>query len=321
MAAARDSKWVVYAALAGNLAIALTKFGAAWWTGSSAMLSEAIHSSVDTSNQALLLLGMRRSARPPDRTHPFGYGMELYFWSFIVALLIFALGGAFSIYEGIHRLREPEQIDDAWVAFAVIAACVVFEGLSFRVAWRELKRRYPGLSPLGAVRASKDPSVFAVLLEDGAALAGLAVAAAGTGLAVWLGDPRFDGAASILIGCLLVATAALLARETLSLITGESASRDVLDRVRTVLSQDARVERVDDLLSMHLGPGNILLAVSIDFRDDLTSPEIEDAARALEADLRKIHPSIGKVFLRPVDGPPPAAAPEGDRAEVLTGTV
>jgi cation diffusion facilitator family transporter len=311
--AAQGSKGVVYAALAGNLAIALTKFGAAWWTGSSAMLSEAVHSTVDTSNQALLLFGLHRSARQPDRTHPFGYGMELYFWSFIVALLIFAMGGAFSIYQGLQRLRAPEPIEDPWVGFAVIAACMVFEGASFTIAWRELKRRYPGLSPLGAVRASKDPSVFAVLLEDGAALAGLAMAGAGTGLAVWLGRPGFDAAASILIGAILVATAALLARETLSLITGESASREVLDRVRHILDLDPRVERVEELLSMHLGPGAILLAASIDFRDDLGSPAIEQAAREIEAALRRVHPAIGRVYLRPVDTPREHPAPASGR--------
>jgi Co/Zn/Cd efflux system component len=192
-----DSKRVVFAALAGNLGIAVTKFVAFALTGSSAMLTEGIHSVVDTGNQGLLLLGMRRAARPPSRTHPFGYGMELYFWGFVVALMIFALGGAVSIYEGIHKIIEPEPAHDPWVNFVVLAASMVFEGISFRFAWRELKERFPEISPFKAVTVSKDPSVFAVLLEDAAALTGLTLAFAGVGLAYLLDMPILDGAASI----------------------------------------------------------------------------------------------------------------------------
>jgi cation diffusion facilitator family transporter len=295
-----SSKAVVYAALAGNLGIALTKFAAAWWTGSSAMLSEAVHSAVDTSNQGLLLLGLRRSARPPDRTHPFGYGMELYFWAFVVALLIFALGGAVSIYEGIRKIAYPEAMRDAWVNLAVLGACIVFEGLSFRVARHELRARFPALTPFAAVKASKDPSVFAVLLEDTAALAGLGLALAGVVLAYLYDAPVFDGAASIAVGGVLVLTAVFLARETLSLMTGESASLEVLNEARAAIERDDRVDAVEELLSLHLGPRDILLAISIDFRDELTGSEVEAAARDLSNRLAGSHPAITRVYLRPV---------------------
>jgi cation diffusion facilitator family transporter len=307
MASHTGSKRVIYAALAGNLAIAITKFAAAWWTGSSAMLSEAVHSTVDTANQGLLLLGLTRAARDPDRTHAFGYGMELYFWAFVVAFLIFALGGAVLIYEGFHKLSNHGQIEDPWVALSVLGACMVFEGLSFRVGWRELKKRYPGVSPLAAIKASKDPSVFAVLLEDSAALIGLGLALLGLLLVYVLDAPLFDGLASITIGGVLVITAVFLSRETLSLMTGESASREVLDEAITVLRADPRVEEVQELLSLHLGPQDILLAIAIDFADDLTSPDIEKAATDLTQALTRAHPSIKRVFLRPVQRGNPVA--------------
>jgi cation diffusion facilitator family transporter len=299
MSGASSSKKVIYAALLGNLAIAATKFFAAFWTGSSAMLSEAVHSLVDTSNQGVLLYGLRRAARPADAKHPFGYGMEIYFWSFVVALFIFALGGAVSVYEGVHRVLEPAPIESPWINYLVLFACMIFEGLSFRVAWREMRERYPHLGPWAAIKASKDPSVFAVLLEDAAALTGLALALAGLALAQLTGDGRFDGFASIAIGLLLVVTAAVLSREVLSLMTGESASNEVLENVRDILKADARVKSAPEVLSLHLGPQNILLAISIDFDDAMGSPEVEAAAHDLTAALRQSHPAIGRVYLRP----------------------
>jgi cation diffusion facilitator family transporter len=297
---AHGSKTVIYAALAANLAIAATKFAAAWWTGSSAMLSEAIHSAVDTSNQGLLLFGMRRAARPPTPMHPFGHGMELYFWSFVVALLIFALGGAFSIYEGIHKIADPEPLDDAWVNFAVLGISIVMEAISFRVAWRELRTRYPDRAPWAAITGSKDPGVFAVLCEDAAALAGLLIALAGVSLAYFLEQPVFDGLASIGIGLVLVLVAVFLARETLSLLTGESASAEVLHAVREILDKEKRVAAVQEVLSMHLGPSDILLAISLDFRDELQGGDIEAAARELTAAIARGVPAVTRVFLRPV---------------------
>lgn len=303
-------KGVIYAALAGNLGIAATKFAAAWWTGSSAMLSEAIHSLVDSSNQVLLLLGLRRAARPATAAHPFGHGMEIYFWAFVVALMIFALGGALSIYEGLRRLSEPEPIADAWINFAVLGVSIVIESLTLRVAWRGLREQYPEGSALRAVRGSKDPGVFAIFCEDAAALAGLTLALVGVSLAYFLDMPVFDGLASIAIGCVLVVTAIFLARETLSLMTGESASAEVLADVRSVLRSDRRVVAVEEILSMHLGPADILLAISIDFRDEMTSAEIEEAVHDLGERLRASRPSIRRVFLRPLkrrDEHPPGA--------------
>jgi cation diffusion facilitator family transporter len=293
------SRKVIFAALAGNLAIAVTKFAAAAYTGSSAMLSEAIHSSVDTGNQGLLLLGLKRAARPPDASHPFGHGMELYFWAFVVALMIFALGGAFSIYEGIHKVLEPEPVSDAWVNYVVLGLSIVFEGYSFTVAFKEFRGAHQGEAFWQAIRASKDPSVFAVLLEDSAALAGLVVALAGVALSQWLDMPMLDGAASIVIGLLLIATAVFLARETLSLLTGESASRRSLAQVQALLAADRRVAAVDEILSMQLGPREVLMALTIDFRDDLAGEEVERAAAELTLAVEQAHPEITRLFMRP----------------------
>ncbi|MET3664072.1 cation diffusion facilitator family transporter [Caulobacter sp. 1776] len=288
---------VVFAALAGNLAIAVTKFVAALLTGSSAMLTEAIHSTVDTGNQGLLLLGLARAGRPPSQTHPFGYGMELYFWAFVVSLMIFALGGAVSVYQGVHKILEPEPIDRAWINFLVIGLAVLFEGGSFLVAWREFKAVRGDIPFFAALKGSKDPSIFAVLLEDGAALLGLALAAlgvAGTGL----GLPWADGAASVAIGALLVLVAVFLANETRSLLTGEAAAPRVVEAVSAALARDPRVESVAEVLSMHLGPREILLGVTLDFCDDLTAGQIEDAADEFAALIQGVDTRITRVFVR-----------------------
>jgi cation diffusion facilitator family transporter len=288
---------VVLAALAGNLAIAATKFVAAFLTGSSAMLTEAIHSSVDTGNQGLLLLGLARANRPPSQTHPFGYGMELYFWSFVVALMIFALGGAVSVYQGVHKIIAPEPIERAWINFVVIALSALFEGGSFLIAWREFKTVRGDTPFFRALKSSKDPAIFAVLLEDGAALLGLALAGAGVAGSV-LGVAWADGAASVAIGVLLVVIAAFLANETRSLLTGEAAAPRVVEAVRKALAADPRVENVTEVLSMHLGPREILLGVTLDFHDELTAGQIEDAADAFAALIRGVDPRITRVFVR-----------------------
>ncbi|MCS0497318.1 cation diffusion facilitator family transporter [Ancylobacter sp. MQZ15Z-1] len=304
-----SSTVVIYAALAGNLAIAATKFVASWWTGSSAMFSEALHSLVDTSNQGLLLFGLHRSARPATRKHPFGHGMEIYFWAFVVALMIFALGGAVSIYEGVIRLTAPEPIRDPWINFAVLGISFAIEAATLRVAWRELRQSQPAKPIMDALRGSKDPSIFSIFCEDAAALLGLGLAAVGLALDYALDEPRFDAAASIAIGLVLVLTAVFLARETLSLMTGESASSEVLEEVSSVLDRDPRILKVEEILSMHLGPSDILLGISIDFRDDMTSDDIEAAVWDLSARLREREPSIRRIFVRPVRrSPTPRAA-------------
>ena len=296
---AGDSRFAIYAAAAGNLAIAASKFAAFIFTGSSAMLTEAVHSLVDTGNQGLLLLGLRRAAKPPDDGHPFGHGMELYFWGFVVALMIFALGGAFSMYEGFLKIMNPEPLTKPWINFLVLGVAIGFESASFAVAWRESRRRNPGAQMLSAVRNSKDPSLFAVLLEDCAALIGLTIALAGVGAAVVLDLPWADGAASVGIGLLLVAVAAFMANETRSLLTGEAALPSVVADIRRILSADPRVVEVIEVLSLHLGPQEILVGVTIDFDDDLRGGEIERAAQELSEQLRLEHPEITRLFLRP----------------------
>ncbi|MDB5469726.1 MAG: cation transporter [Caulobacter sp.] len=295
---ASDSRGAIYAAAAGNLAIAVSKAVAFGFTGSSAMLTEAVHSLVDTGNQGLLLLGLRRASRPPDAGHPFGHGMELYFWSFVVALMIFALGGAFSIYEGFLKVREPEPLRQAWINFLVLGLAILFEGGSFLVAWREHRRRTPSGRFFANVRASKDPSLFAVLLEDGAALTGLVFALLGvTGAS--LGLVWADGAASIAIGLLLTAVAVFMANETRSLLTGEAASGAVVAEVRRILETDPAVVEVVEILSLHLGPQEVLVGVTIDFRDDLPGGEIEEVAHRLSRDIQASQPEITRLFLRP----------------------
>ena len=218
---AEESRTAVYAAFAGNVAIAVSKFIAFGFTRSTAMLTEAIHSLVDTGNQGLLLLGMRRASRPPDPGHPFGHGLELYFWSFVVALMVFTVGGVVSIYEGVQRIRAPEPIDRPWINFLVLGAAFLFEGASFAVALRQQRKQWPGVRLLPFLKRSKDPGLFAVLLEDAAALIGLVIAFVGVLLAVLTGRPEIDGWASVAIGALLMVVAAFMANETRSLIMND----------------------------------------------------------------------------------------------------
>jgi cation diffusion facilitator family transporter len=298
-AAADGSRRPIYAALAGNLAVASTKAAAAAWTGSTAMLSEAIHSAVDSGNQALLLLGLFRASRPADDRHPFGYGMEYYFWAFVVALMIFALGGAVSIYEGAAKIANPEPVGRIWVNLLVLVVAFGFEGGSLWVAWNEFRRSQPGVPFWRAIRGSKDPGIFAVLLEDSTALAGLGIALLGLLLALWLDDPIFDGAASIGVGCLLIGAAAMLANETRSLLIGESAATPVVKRLRQIVDQDPRVARVVEMLTMHLGPAEILLAMTVDFHEELDREEAQRAIDDLTGQLRHAHPGVTRIFLRP----------------------
>lgn len=309
---AQGSKFVVYAALLGNLGIAIAKLAAFAVTGSSAMLTEAIHSLVDTGNQGLLLFGMHRAARPPDAGHPFGHGMELYFWAFVVALLIFSVGGAVSIWEGIEKLRRPQEIDHAWVNFTVLGVAMLFEGTSFGVALREFNRLRRSERLLESIHRSKDPSVFAVLLEDGAAMTGLVIALVGVALSVFLGIEQADGAASILIGLMLVTVAAFLANETRSLLTGEAAAPHVVDHVRVILEGDSRVETVAEILTMHLGPSEILLGATLHLRPQGGHGGLEGVAEDLTRQIEAAEPRITRVFLRPRRPADSAPTPPGD---------
>jgi cation diffusion facilitator family transporter len=295
MAAAHKA---VYAALAGNLAIAAAKGIAAWLGGSSAMLTEALHSFVDCGNEVLLLIGLKRAARAPDVTHPFGYGLEVYFWSFVVALLIFSAGGGLAIYQGARHLLAPPPISDPLLNFSVLAIAFVFEGLSFRVAWREFAKIRKQTPVLAAITRSKDPALFAVLLEDGAALIGLVIAASGLGAALWLGWDWADGAASILIGILLIAVAAFMAKETRSLMSGEAAAPGTVSAVRAILEAESAIEKVQEVLTMHLGPSAILMAITLDYQDGLSVSEAESITGQITDRIRKIDPRITRIFVR-----------------------
>lgn len=299
--ASSSSKTVIYAALAGNALIAVTKFGAAGITGSSAMLSEAVHSVVDTGNQLLLLYGIRRADRPADRRHPFGYGMELYFWSFVVAIMIFAVGAGLSIYEGIDKLRTPEAMKDAHVNYIVLAIAFVFEGAAWWVAFREFRRRKGERGYLHAVVRSKDPAVFTVLFEDSAAMAGLIVAFVGVAAVDFLGFAEGDAIASIVIGLILAATAALLARETKGLLIGEAADGGVVAGVCDIAAAQSGVRHINELLTMHLGPQEILLNMSLDFDDGITSEQVEHTITSLEARIKTDYPDIRRVFIEAQD--------------------
>jgi len=241
--AGHSNKKVIYAALAGNSAIAVMKAAGATYTGSSAMLSEAVHSMVDTGNQALLLYGIRRSARPADERHPFGYGREIYFWAFVVAILVFAVGAGVSLYEGIHKVQHPEPIRNAFVSYAILSFAMIFEGGAWLIAYRAFNSTRGKRSLLDAVRASKDPSIFTVLLEDSAAMIGLAIAFSGIALGQALDMPVLDGVASILIGLILAGAATLLAQETKALLIGESADPEVVREIRKSAGCSAPIPR------------------------------------------------------------------------------
>ena len=295
--AGHKNKKVIYAALAGNTAIAITKIAAAIYTGSSAMLSESIHSVVDTGNQILLLYGIRRAGRPADERHPFGYGREIYFWAFVVAILIFAVGAGVSIYEGIHRVQHPVAITNVGINYAVLAVAMLFEGGAWWVAFRAFDSTRGKRSLIGAVRDSKDPSIFTVLLEDTAAMLGLLVAFVGIALGEWLEIPELDGLASILIGCILAGAAMLLAQETKGLLIGEGADPATVQQISRVLSAHSAIERVNEILSMHQGPDDILVNVSVEFRDGLEIGAVERHTAAIEREIKARIPGARRVFI------------------------
>ncbi len=285
------------AALVGNALIAVTKFIAAGITGSSAMLSEAVHSVVDTTNQGLLLWGMNRSQKPADEQHPFGYGMELYFWTFVVAILFFAIGAGVSLYEGFHKLGAPTEIQRPMVNYVVLAFALMFEGTAWTVAFREFRKRKGSAGYFKAVRLSKDPTVFTVLFEDSAAILGLLAAFIGLLLAQLLGNPTFDALASVAIGIILGCTAAVLAYECKSLLIGEAASREVRDGIRRILAQERTIISINEMLTMHLGPEEVLLTISLDFTDSISSSDVEEVISTLETRIKGKYPEIARIFI------------------------
>lgn len=290
---------VLFGALAANLGIAIAKFVAAGITGSSSMLSEAIHSVVDSLNQVLLLYGKHRSKRPPDRAHPFGYGRELYFWAFVVALLIFAVGAGLSFYEGYIHFTNPEPLTDPTINYIVIGVAFLFEGTSWSVAMREFVKAKGEGRFWNAIRDSKDPSVFIVVFEDSAALAGLIVAAIGIGLSHYLDSPRLDGAASMVIGLILASVAAILAREAKGLLIGESADLAVIDRLYQIIEAKDWVTSVNHVRTIHTAPNRIFAAISADIEDELTMGEAEQLIEGLEVELKSEMPDISSIYIRP----------------------
>ena len=287
----------VYAAIVGNLCIAAIKFVSAAFTGSSAMLAEGIHSLVDTGNGALILLGVRRSRKPPDPAHPFGHGKELYFWTLIVAIMIFAVGGGVSLFEGIRHLRHPVPLRDAAWAYGVLAASAAFEGYSWLVAVREFRREAAGENWISAIRASKDPTTFTVLFEDSAALLGLAVAFVGVFAGDRFGNPYFDGAASVVIGIILAAVAVFLAMESRGLLIGEAVDPEIRDSVIKLVEGDSAVQRVVRLLTMHLGPQDVLLTLELEFKRQASAADTTAAVERIDRAIRGRHPEIRHIFI------------------------
>lgn len=294
---AASSKKVIYAALAGNLLIAVTKFFAAFFTGSAAMMSEGIHSSVDTGNQLLLLLGIKKAQKPADKHFPFGHGKEIYFWSFVVAIMIFAVGSGISIYEGIHSLMDPHPVDNPLVNYIVLGLATIFEGSAWFFAWKEFNVARGERGYYEAVRKEKNPTTFVVLFEDSAALLGLLVAFLGIFLGQLTGIHIFDGIASIIIGAILGFTAAWLAYETKGLLIGESADPLIISGIREIAGNSPAISTVNEVLTMHMGPEYILLNLSVDFKDKKEIPEVEKTIESLTQEIKKEYPMVKRVFI------------------------
>lgn len=292
-----SSKKVIYAALIGNSLIAITKFVAASITGSSAMLSEGIHSVVDTGNQVLLLYGLKAAQKPADERFPFGHGKEVYFWSFVVAIMVFAVGAGVSLYEGIHRTLDPNPIENPMINYVVLGLAMVFEGVAWYFAFREFSKSKGRFSYIEAVKRGKDPSMFTVLFEDSAAMLGLFTAFIGILLAQVTGNPVFDGLASIIIGLILGGTAAWLAYETKGLLIGESANKEVVNGIRTLAMAYPYVQHVNEVLTMHMGPEYILVNLSINFKDEATAQELESAIAQLDHRIKMDYPEVKRVFV------------------------
>ncbi len=290
---------VIYAGLIGNFLIAGTKLTAAAWTGSSAMLSEGVHSVVDSCNSILLLYGLHRSTVLPDRGHPLGYGREIYFWSFVVAVLVFALGAGVSFYEGVSHILNPEPIINASVNYVVLGLSAIFDGTTWWLALQHFKGRTRYSNLLKAVRTSKDPPSFMVVFEDSAALIGLAIAAAGTYFSIRYELPMLDGVASILISLVLACSAAVLARETKGLLIGEAADPEIVAAMMQIAKDMDGIANANGIMTVHLAPAQIVVSLSLEFSDELRTPDIEAKVVELESRLRKLHPEVFAVFVKP----------------------
>ena len=292
-----SSKKVIYAALAGNSLIAITKFTAATLTGSSAMFSEGIHSMVDTGNQVLLLHGLRKARKPPCDRFPFGHGKEVYFWSFAVAILIFAVGSGVSLYEGIIHTIHPKPMGDPTINYVVLGLAMLFEGAAWYFAFTEFTKSKGKWGYIEAVQRGKDPTMFVVLFEDSAAMLGIVVAFLGIFLVDLTGILIFDGIASIIIGLILGGTAVWLAYETKGLLIGESANEMVIKGIREIILKYDGVENLNEVLTMHMGPDFVLVNVSIDFRDDIPASELENMIACMDIQIKENFPTVKRVFV------------------------
>jgi cation diffusion facilitator family transporter len=292
----RKSRISIYAALVGNLAIASTKFVAAFLTGSSAMLSEGIHSVVDTGNEGFLLLGIKKANQPADTEHPYGHGREIYFWSFIVALAIFAVGGGFSFYEGVRHLIHPAPLENPFWNYVVLVSSFIFEGISWIFGWKVFQKARGDLGILKAIHRSKDPTTFIVVFEDTGALLGLLIAFCGVFFSQLLRNPYIDGIASIVIGLMLGLMSVFLAYETKGLLIGEGFERETLRRLRELIAQDEAVAHINKLLTLFFGPDDVMLTVELRFRDQLTSEQVRSAVARLKDRLSSEYPEITRIY-------------------------
>jgi cation diffusion facilitator family transporter len=294
---AAESKTVLLAALIGNGVIAVTKFAAAALTGSSAMLAEGIHSVVDTGNQVLMLFGLARAKRPPDQRFPFGHGKEVYFWSFVVALSIFAVGAGISLYEGIIHLLHPAELGDPTINYVVLGIAIVAESAAWWFAWQGFSAAKGSMGSLEAVREGKDPTLFVVLFEDSAALLGLLVALFGVAMAQVTGNPAYDAVATILIGVILAVVAVWLAFETKGLLIGEAAHPRVRHGIRELALATEGVAGINEVVTLHMGPEHIIVNLSLDFRDELPAGQVEAAVGRLNAAVKQAYPEVKRVFI------------------------
>ena len=294
---AGSSKKAIYAALVGNSLIAVTKFSAAFYTGSSAMLSEGIHSLVDTGNQVLLLFGLKQSAKPASEEFPFGHGKEVYFWCFIVAMLIFALGGTLSIYQGWQHLSDAQPITNIMVNYVVLGLAMVFEFGALYVALKEFNLSRGDKTVMEAVNEGKDPTLFVVVFEDSAAMAGLVIAMLGLVAYQITGNPIYDAIASILIGVVLIFTAFWLARESKGLLIGESASASLRQAIRGALQNNQHIKAINEVATLHMGPQTIIVMMSVDFIEQMSADGVEDEVTELNATIKALDDRITRVFI------------------------
>jgi cation diffusion facilitator family transporter len=303
-----ESRLAIYASIGANVAIAITKYTAAMITGSSAMLAEGLHSTVDASDGLLLLLGRARSRKPADEAHPFGYGKELYFWTLIVAVIFFAVGGGVSVYEGILRLIHPEPLGDPTWGYVVLGVALLFDGTSFTIAFRQFRQQTRGAPLWAAMRASTDPSVFTVVLEDMADLTGIAFAFFGLFLGHRWGIPSLDGIATIGVGIVLGAVALFLVSQSKALLIGESARSEVLQQICAIAERDPAVAAVQRPLTMYFGPHDLLLGVGMQFKPDLSAAQVATAIDRVEQKIRAAYPGVRHIYIEAQSFAPTASA-------------